>query len=264
MRNPSVPLIFVVSLAALQSLTTAAQGADQMQEASSPKPQTTEATKPQLAEETHPQERKSVRQPVYQPPRRGAPLVRVGGGTRGEGDTEPAVYVLAPEHTGLTTTTQPVLFWYSSGPSAARLEFALIDERSIAPVLETSLEPTRSAGIHRIALSAYGIELSPGMEYQWSVALIPDLEQRSRDLVATGRIEHVPLVPALASEIKNASPEDLPSLYAREGLWYDALAALSALIDARPKDSQLWEFRAALIEQVGLQDVAAAEREQTR
>lgn len=263
MCNPSVPLIFLVGLAALASLSTTVHGAGQMQKASSPKPQTTEATQPQQADETRPQERKNVRQPVYQPPRRGAPLVRVGGGTRGEGDTQPAVYVLVPEHTGLTTKTQPDLFWYSSGPTAAKLEFALIDNRSIEPVLETSLEPTRSAGIQRIRLSAYGIELSPGMEYQWSVALIPEPEQRSRDLVATGRIESVPLAPALASEIENAYPDDLPFLYAREGLWYDALAALSALIDARPADSKLREFRAALLEQVGLRDVAAAERETT-
>jgi hypothetical protein len=169
-----------------------------------------------------------------------------------------------PEHTGLTTKAQPDLFWYTSGPTTARLEFALIDEQSVEPLLEIPLEPTQAGGIQRIRLSAHDIELSPGQEYQWSVALVPEPEQRSRDLVASGRIEQVPLPPALESAINAAGPEDLPSLYAGEGFWYDALDALSALIDATPTDPRLRESRAALLEQVGLPNVAAAERQKAR
>src|ERR1043166_1113983 len=48
---------------------------------------------------------------AYQPPVRGAPFIRVDGGSRdGKGDI-PALCVLAPDHVGLTTREQPSLFW---------------------------------------------------------------------------------------------------------------------------------------------------------
>jgi hypothetical protein len=263
-HNLSVPLAVIIILAVLASFPARAHSTEQSQPRPSPGSGHTEAAKPAQADERPSKQQKNVQPPVYRPPRRGAPLVRVGGGTRGQGDIQPAVYVLVPEHTGLTSHAQPELFWYSSGPTTARLEFALIDDHSIDPILETSLQPTRSAGIQRISLAEYGIELSPGLEYQWSVAFIPEPEQRSRDLVASGRIEYVPPTPALAGEIEEAAQQDLAYLYAREGLWYDALAALSAQIEAAPTDTKLREFRAALLEQVGLRDVAAAEKTQTR
>ena len=50
--------------------------------------------------------------PVYKPPLRGTPVARMGGGTRGEDEDAPEVYVLTPEHTGLTSQAQPVMYWY--------------------------------------------------------------------------------------------------------------------------------------------------------
>ena len=47
--------------------------------------------------------------PVYKPPLRGAPGGRVGGGTRGTGREAFILSVLAPAHTGLTSSEQPVL-----------------------------------------------------------------------------------------------------------------------------------------------------------
>src|SRR4051794_27821202 len=41
-------------------------------------------------------------EPVYQPPMRGAPSGRVGGGTRGAAGGMPTLDVLAPDHVGLT------------------------------------------------------------------------------------------------------------------------------------------------------------------
>ncbi|MCP4044001.1 MAG: DUF928 domain-containing protein, partial [Gammaproteobacteria bacterium] len=79
--------------------------------------------------------------PAYRPPRRGAPLVRVGGGTRGVEYKHPTLQVLAPEHTGLTTMAQPSLYWYVSGPTSIRFEFTIIDDDSIEPVMESVLKP---------------------------------------------------------------------------------------------------------------------------
>src|SRR5688572_21778645 len=51
--------------------------------------------------------------PVYNPPPRGAPGGRVGGGTRGPGQRDVFVLsVLAPDHSGLTSSEQPSLYWF--------------------------------------------------------------------------------------------------------------------------------------------------------
>jgi len=58
----------------------------------------------------------AVAAPSYQPPLRGAPGGRVGGGTRGTGRETFVLSVLAPDHTGLTVSEQPALYWFISNP----------------------------------------------------------------------------------------------------------------------------------------------------
>ena len=63
---------------------------------------------------------------TYKPPKRGMPGGRIGGGTRGKTDGYPILTVLAPDHTGLTTKTRPVLYWYLSTATPKQIEFTLI------------------------------------------------------------------------------------------------------------------------------------------
>jgi hypothetical protein len=50
-------------------------------------------------------------------------------------------------------------------------------------------------------------------------------------------------------------------LYATEGLWYDTIAALSELIDARPQDTRLRQQRATVLAQEGLTEAASYDRQ---
>ena len=54
----------------------------------------------------------------------------------------------------------------------------------------------------------------------------------------------------------------MPSIYAESGIWYDAIMAISELIEASPKDMNLRKQRAGLLEQVGLPEVAEYELKQ--
>jgi hypothetical protein len=195
---------------------------------------------------------------LYVPPPRGAPGSRMGGGTRSARTDacDAQLEALVPEkHVGITTQSQPILQWSLSSKVPCRVDFVLNDSRKPQPVVEKTLEGPFSAGIHQVELSRLGVELEPNVEYEWSVAIVRDPERRSRDTVAGGPVmRHAPLVTA------GRSGGELASLYAQEGVWYDALAALSAGIDAHPDDAQLREDRAELLEQVGLGDVAARER----
>lgn len=198
---------------------------------------------------------------VYKPPTVGAPVGRIGGGTRGFGDL-PTLNVLAPNHTGLTSQEQPSLYWYISHPTTVPIELTVTAERAATPLLETRLTPPSQPGIQRVRLADYNVRLAPGVRYHWFVALIPDANYRSQDILAGGSIERTPPSDTLRTQLQRAGKAQTPYLYAESGLWYDTVEAISQLITAAPQDAQLREQRAALLEQVGLPDVAAYDRQQ--
>jgi hypothetical protein len=185
---------------------------------------------------------------------RGLPGGRVGGGTRGD-ETTFSLSVLAPNHTGLTLQDQPVLYWYLSQRVSSPLEFALTDD-GIKPLIETRLIPPFEPGIHGLKLEDYGGKLVPGKRYRWFVALVVDADRRSRDILAGGTIERVESIEGLAPSIAQASPSQIPFIYAEAGLWYDAIEAISNLIQASPNNSTLRKQRASLLEQSGLAEIA--------
>ena len=198
--------------------------------------------------------------PVYVPPMRGAPVARVGGGTRGIGDDLPFVSVVTPEHTGYTSSSQPVLYWYLSEPVDTRFEFALINDNEIEPVMEIASERQMQKGLNFLDLAEHGISLKPGVIYQWSVALVGQPEKRSSDIVSSGTIELVELNETQSAALAGADGLDTVRIYAREGYWYDAFTGLSRLIDASLDDAELIETRTALLRQVGLNEVADADK----
>lgn len=199
---------------------------------------------------------KAAPAPMYKPPLRGAPGGRVGGGTRGAPGRDIFVLsVLAPDHTGLTVREQPSLFWFISSDTSLPVELTIVDPNATEPVLETRIASPVARGVHRVRLADYGVRLAPGVAYQWAVTVIPDAARRSRDILASGTIERVEsgeLAPKLAA----ARSEDLASVYAAAGIWYDALEAVSDLIERSPGDATPRGYRAALLTQAGLPQIA--------
>ena len=199
----------------------------------------------------------AVGMPVYKPPRRGAPRGRVGGGTRGLAKERPVLSLLVPDHTGLTVQEQPSLFWYLSSLTPYPVEVTIIDDRVIQPLLAKPLNPPAQPGVYRVRLADYGVRLLPGVEYQWFVALVVDPDRRSKDIIAGAPIERIKLADALPAKLAQVDKSETPHVYAEAGLWYDALTAISDLIDAAPDDPVLRKQRASLLKQVGLPEAAA-------
>jgi hypothetical protein len=189
--------------------------------------------------------------PVYQLPEVGKPRRRVGGGRRGLPQDQPEVVQLVPQHVGRTVSAQPKLYWYlSSVPSKdIRVELTLIDEESIEPVLDVPIDRPTEPGLHKIDLGKYGVKLSPGQDYQWSVALVVDPSQRSLDVVSTGWIRRVAPPADLKARLA-ASPENAAAIYASEGLWYDALDATAQL--GASNDPRFQPHLTALLQQVDI------------
>ncbi len=191
----------------------------------------------------------------YVPPSTGAPARRVGGGTRGGGDGDTILRVLVPEDTGLSSLAQPVVYWYVNRPVPAKIELTLLDEQSIEPLLELTLGKPVASGFQALDLGTHGVTLKEGVEYQWSVALILNSNQRSQDVVASGTIAYVPPSDSLRRRSASADPREQPRIYAQAGYWYDAIAYLNRLIEENAEDTELRDFRRELLNQVGLPEV---------
>lgn len=196
---------------------------------------------------------------LYIPPRKGAPAsgMKRGGGTRGMNMSVPVISVLAPDHVGWTLHAQPVLYWVASTQQNLPYEFVLIADGAESPIIEAKLPQPVHPGIQQIRLSDYQVKLSPGERYQWSVALVLDSDEPSGNIVAKGIIERVDrdkLEPPLPRVLAKA---DAPRCFAESGVWYDAVAAISDLIEASPANVQLLRQQALLLEQGGLGEVAA-------
>jgi hypothetical protein len=162
---------------------------------------------------------------------------------------------LVPEDSGLTISEQPTLYWFISSATTLPVEVAISDPRATKPLLETRLPGPVQPGVHRIKLADYGVRLAPGVAYRWSVAVISDVNRRSRDILAGGVIERVEPPAGLREKLADVPRDEYPSAYASAGLWYDALDSISNLIEMRPNDAQLRKQRSALLTQVGLPEV---------
>src|SRR5262245_3994148 len=200
----------------------------------------------------------------FRPATTGAPSVRVTGGSRGTGDSSITLDVLAPDEIGVTTQEQPSLFWFQSKPAEAKFELTLLQDNKVKPILQVLVERSTKAGIQRLKLSEHGAKLTPGVEYQWVVALVTDPNNRSSDLVASGVIKRVEPAADLKGKIAKATPASLAGIYAEAGIWYDALAVLSDQIESQPDNKSLREARSDLLRQVGLKAAADAEGAPTK
>lgn len=193
---------------------------------------------------------------IYKPPLRRAPGGRVGGGTRDGGDAVPGVEVLAPDHVGLTVQEQPTLYWYLSSVTPLPIVFTVNDESAVKPLLEQKISAPTRPGIQRVRLSDYAVKLETGKRYRWFVTVVANPNGRSKDSLAGGFIERADSA-ALSAEMAGLNQEETFRVYAESGVWYDALSTVSQMIDASPDEPFLHAQRAALLEQVGLPEVAA-------
>ena len=195
----------------------------------------------------------------FKAPLRGAPATRVGGASRGAA-TAMSLDVLAPNQTGYTTHASPTIYWYVSETIKKPVEVTITGTRledAVKPLMEVTLQPPISKGIHALRLEDHGVSLKPDVEYQYFVAVVNNYNQRADDVIAGGSIKRVSAPADVQAKLKQASSLKAAELYAESGIWYDAIDVLSKEIAANPA---LRAQRAALLEQVGLNDVAAFDR----
>jgi len=192
----------------------------------------------------------------YVPPVRGAPVRRIGGASRGADQNLPRLVALTPEHAGYTLKEQPTLYWYISGPTQVKVEITLIEEGKENALVEMPIDKVTGPAIHALPFAKLGIRLKKGVEYQWTVALVPNENERSNDVISGGVIKlwEGPIPAGTETGGQPASLAQAEAL-ARGGIWYDAMETLNVLAAVSPSDEPVRRIRKAFLEDAGLSDV---------
>jgi hypothetical protein len=205
----------------------------------------------------------------YKPPQDlDAPETSRGTGSRGCNDSVAVgLTLLVPDtHVGVTASGHPSFYWHLSEQSSAQMEFALVETGVPTPIFTKKIAGA-PAGIVEVAMPKELPELEEGKTYRWSVSVLCNEERRSSDVFAQAWIKRVaPLELEAAGESPSeptatGSDRQLASVYAQAGLWYDALNAISSAYEDSANDSAIALERLSLLEQVGLNEVVAQERE---
>jgi len=202
----------------------------------------------------------ALRKAAYKPPVKGAPEVRVAGGARGPSTTSKVlVETVSPNHTGLSATPTPTLFYFQSAPSKARLQITLTEPGVAQPLLDLSANAEKTAGLHGIPLAKHGVTLKPGVTYRWNIALVSGKTATSADPVASGEVRHVAPEAALADTLAKAPSEaERTAILLEAGYFYDGFSALNALADTHPDESSYRTGLKSLLEQVHLTQIVKA------
>jgi hypothetical protein len=195
----------------------------------------------------------------FKPPLRGAPDVRIGGGSRAVTMQLAKINLLAPKTAGVSSTESPVLYWHLSKTVAAMVEVKLLAAGVDKPVFSLSTSGM-GVGLHKLNLAEYGVKLQAGGQYTWQTTLVWDAAQRSKDAVSSAAIQYLPLATDAREQIRSADAAVRVNKWLEKGYAYDAIADLSAQMEASPDNASLREARAALLEQLGQVDAAKLDR----
>lgn len=178
--------------------------------------------------------------------------------------TLPNLYVLTPKQgAALTTQAQPSLFTFQTAMCPVEYRVTITRPNQPEPAFIYAVSRT-APGFHRVNLAEFDVTLLPNVQYTWTVLLRPDPNGGAKDLEAHGTITRINPDAALAQKIKMATPDELPSVYAEAGIWYDTLAALSDRIEANRGDKDFLALRADLLKQVDLEAAATDKRTETK
>lgn len=196
--------------------------------------------------------------PIYRPPPRSAPGGRISGATRSTHRQQTQLTVLAPDHTGMTVRADPTLYWYMSDGPRGGLRMTIINSETDEPLYDEVFDAPERGGMYSFSLRQHGLQLAPRVRYRWIVSMT-DPQAPGQPLLTSGIIEWSPSG-ALLIRDQARTAGNAAALYATNGLWYDAIDALSERIRLHPRDRRLREQRAALLDQVGLHGAAAFDR----
>jgi len=151
-------------------------------------------------------------------------------------------------HTGLTLSRSPRLWWALDQKTDLPIQITIVDGDAIEPLVRVELPGPHAAGLHAFDLSSQGVELSPDVDYRWFVAIVVDPDRPSRNPVSAGSLRVAGASDARRASVGAADASARGNKFAELGLWYDAFDFYASLAEAHPEVAQLATYRDRLAE----------------
>ena len=162
---------------------------------------------------------------------------------------------------GLTVDASPTLWFYVPYALTPKLsmEFLLQDEEGKEVYDSPVQSKTTPAGVVSLPLSATAVTLKVGKMYHWYFLInCGDPDELDASSTVDGWVKRVDqLNPTLASQLQGTKPQERVALYAKNGLWYDAVTALAKLRSVHPEDAKLNNDWVSLLGSVDLSGIAS-------
>lgn len=190
------------------------------------------------------------------PPKNPAPGGRVlGGAKRGlcpQVKTELTALVPFTQETptvtnvwSLTTAAHPTFWFYVPYAQnfAYPVEFELQDQES-KQIYQKAIALPKQPGIISISLPADKPSLAVNKQYRWFFTVYCDKTKQSPPVYVEGVVKRVNLNPAITQQLQKATPPEQFAIYAKHGIWHEALTTLAQLRQENPQDATLetqWE-----------------------
>jgi hypothetical protein len=207
------------------------------------------------------------------PPDRGAPGNRGEGASRSCTAGSQSLMALVPEQSlnaatntavmtqvwGLTSTAHPRL-WFSVPYDAAKvsaIEFILQNDQD-QTVYRTSVAVPSMPGVISVQLpvTLSGLEIDQPYHWFFKVRAVCEPNQAATLDYVEGWIQRIHLNPELVNRLAQASPQQQASLYAENGIWYDALTTLADLRLAEPENLSVAQDWTDLLRTIELENLA--------
>ena len=151
-------------------------------------------------------------------------------------------------HTGLTLSRTPRLWWALDQPTDLPIQITIVDGDAIDPLVRVELPGPHAAGLHAFDLAKQGAELSPDIEYRWFVSIVVDPDRPSRNPVSAGSLRVAAASDGRRQSVGAADASVRGNKFAELGLWYDAFDFYASLAEAHPEVERLATYRDRLVE----------------
>jgi hypothetical protein len=160
---------------------------------------------------------------------------------------------------GLTVAEHPTFWFYipyslNSSPAAISVEFVLQDENSNQAYKTVLTTSENSPGVYSVELPSTAPPLEVGRRYHWYFVIYCGHSELPN--YVEGWVERVELNPSLKTQLERATPLQRVALYAKAGIWHEAVTSLGKLRRENPQKAALMADWNELLKSVDLEAIA--------
>ena len=186
-------------------------------------------------------------------------LVPIIQGTSNESNSPTPEITTSDSVLGLTVAEHPTFWFYipyslNSSPAAISVEFVLQDENSNQAYKTVLTTSENSPGVYSVELPSTAPPLEVGRRYHWYFVIYCGHSELPN--YVEGWVERVELNPSLKTQLERATPLQRVALYAKAGIWHEAVTSLGKLRRENPQKAALMADWNELLKSVDLEAIA--------